>query len=158
MKCSHISSASSLVRRNGRNQGEIFLGIYPKKKREQWCLQVCVPKCQRQQPTVHLCLHWYAHRPLTLACDISLQTSWIDLVKRCGCFFLLDSRYSPLAEVMPVYILSEYCSNLPLKNRPMRYFRLLVRVSLLTLFLRYYADIILSKCLFGLASRTQDSA
>lgn len=109
-----------------------------------------MPKGQRQQPTVHLCLHWYAHRPLTLACDISLQTSWIDLVKRCGCFFLLDSRYSPLAEVMPVYILSEYCSNLPLKNRPMRYFRLLVRVSLLTLFLRYYADI-LSK-FFSLSS------
>jgi hypothetical protein len=44
--------------------------------------------------------------PLTLACDISLPTGWIDLVKRCGCFLLLDSRYSPLAEVMPVFFQS----------------------------------------------------
>ena len=111
MTCSHISSAPSLVRRIGKKpRGNISRQISIQKKREQWCLQVCVPKGQRQQPTVHLCLHWYAHRPLTLACDISLQTSWIDLVKRCGCFLLLDGRYSPLAEVVPVLF---QCSTAP---------------------------------------------
>ena len=141
-----------------KSRGNISRQISIQKKREQWCLQVCVPKGQRQQPTVHLCLHWYAHRPLTLACDISLQTSWIDLVKRCGCFLLLDGRYSPLAEVVPVLF---QCSTAPTSHSRIdsyfqKYVRHLVRVTLLTIFpsmfnfLRYYADI-LFKCLFGFA-------
>ena len=109
MKCSHISSASSLVRRNGRNQGEIFLGIYPKKEGA----MVFIGLCAKMSETAAYSPSMFAlvsSSPLILACDISLQTGWIDLVKRCGCFLLLDGRYSPLAEVVPVLF---QCSTAP---------------------------------------------
>ena len=105
-----------------KTKGKYFkIDIYPKKEGA----MVFIGLCAKRSETAAYSPSMFAlvsSSPLILACDISLQTGWIDLVKRCGCFLLLDGRYSPLAEVVPVLF---QCSTAPTSHSPMPYFRLL---------------------------------